>query len=150
MEFCYYIVMTVAGAIIRNNLGQYLLQLRDNKAPSYKNCWTLFGGIVEAEEAPLQAILRELQEELGLNSAQIQSLHQVQDNVQDNGTLQIIFEVITNVTLDKLRLTEGRGMEYVPESVLFDRDFAFNIEAVLRRYTQTVGVPARVAAEVEE
>jgi len=45
--------------------GQYILQLRDNKpdiaAPGQ---WTLFGGMLANDEAPLKTIQREIFEEL--------------------------------------------------------------------------------------
>jgi 8-oxo-dGTP diphosphatase len=47
--------------------GQYILQLRDDKpgiaAPGQ---WCLFGGLIDPLETPLQAIMREIDEELSL------------------------------------------------------------------------------------
>ena len=44
-----------------------MLQKRDN-SPNirFPGSWTLFGGVVEKEESPDQAIYRELQEETGI------------------------------------------------------------------------------------
>ncbi|MGW5261040.1 NUDIX domain-containing protein [Microbispora sp. NPDC004025] len=50
-----------AGALLRDNEGRVLLV-----HPVYKDGWEIPGGIVEAGESPVSAVLRELQEELGI------------------------------------------------------------------------------------
>ncbi|MGB4762327.1 MAG: NUDIX domain-containing protein [Candidatus Saccharimonas sp.] len=126
--------MKVVGAIIRNHAGEFLLQLRDDNAPTFKNCWTLFGGHVEDDESIEQALLRELDEEISLRLPSIESLRKVQTNLNDNGIEQYIYEVMTNVSASQLVLNEGAAMKYVTTNELFDRSFAFNIETVLRQY----------------
>lgn len=51
-----------AGALIRNKQGWILLV-----KPVYKGGWSLPGGVVEADESPKTACIREIQEELGLS-----------------------------------------------------------------------------------
>ena len=57
------------AAIIRHQDGRYLLQLRDSipviPCPGH---WGLFGGTIEAGEAPAEALRRELREELELTA----------------------------------------------------------------------------------
>lgn len=50
-----------AGAIFRNEDGDVLLV-----NPTYKEPWEIPGGIVEANESPKQACIREVKEEIGL------------------------------------------------------------------------------------
>ena len=126
--------MRVVGAIIKNGQNEYLLQLRDDKAPNFKNKWTLFGGHVEDSESPQAALMRELHEELKLDPYSVQSIQHIQTNEENGGTEQYIFEVLTDASLDQLFLGEGAAMGYIPGESLFDREFAFNIEAVLRQY----------------
>jgi 8-oxo-dGTP pyrophosphatase MutT (NUDIX family) len=58
--------MTYAGIILFNR-NKFLLVLRDdNPKISYPDSWGIFGGGVEKGETSEQAIIRELQEELGL------------------------------------------------------------------------------------
>ena len=53
--------------IWRNSEDKTLWQLRDNNpAIEYPNHWGLFGGGIEPDESPTEAMLRELKEELGL------------------------------------------------------------------------------------
>ena len=55
----------VVSIFLQSNDDSYLLQLREN-IPSiiYPGCWGLFGGSMEEEESPHDAIVRELQEEI--------------------------------------------------------------------------------------
>jgi len=126
--------MEVVGAIIKNTNNEYLLQQRDEHAPTFKHHWTLFGGQVEEGEKPEEALLRELEEEIELNPSAIESIELIQTNVNDNGVIQYIFEVTTNVLIEDLTLHEGETMMYIPEASLFNREFAFNIKDVFKKY----------------
>jgi 8-oxo-dGTP pyrophosphatase MutT (NUDIX family) len=53
------------AALLQLSDGRYLMQLRDsNPAIFYPDHWGCFGGAVDAGEAPVAALVRELQEEL--------------------------------------------------------------------------------------
>ena len=55
-----------SGIIIENPKGEHLFQLRDDKSGlPHSNKWSLFGGGIEPGENSVQAILREVKEELG-------------------------------------------------------------------------------------
>jgi ADP-ribose pyrophosphatase YjhB (NUDIX family) len=58
-----------AGALIRDQAQRILLV-----EPTYKDVWEIPGGIVEADEAPLRACIRELREELGITRAAMRLL----------------------------------------------------------------------------
>jgi len=55
--------------------GKYVLQLRDNK-PTIASAgkWSLFGGMINRNETPLQAINREILEELSIKPAEYRYL----------------------------------------------------------------------------
>lgn len=56
-----------AAAVIRLPGGRYLMQLRD-QIPGiwYPGCWGCFGGATDPDESPLEALKRELLEEIEL------------------------------------------------------------------------------------
>jgi 8-oxo-dGTP pyrophosphatase MutT (NUDIX family) len=56
-----------AAALITDEAGRYLMQLRDDKpAILHPGAWGLFGGHIEPGEDPRDAVLREVEEEIGL------------------------------------------------------------------------------------
>jgi 8-oxo-dGTP pyrophosphatase MutT (NUDIX family) len=55
----------IVSAVIYTTDGRYLMQLRDDKPGlALRNHWAFFGGEVDPGEAPEDAILREVEEEL--------------------------------------------------------------------------------------
>ncbi|MCO6005756.1 NUDIX hydrolase [Actinoallomurus purpureus] len=54
-------VRAAAGAVIRDRQGRVLVV-----HPVYKDGWEIPGGMLEAEESPLDACAREIKEELGI------------------------------------------------------------------------------------
>lgn len=55
------------AALLQLSDGRYVMQLRDsNPAIFYPDHWGCFGGAVDAGEAPVAAMVRELQEELAV------------------------------------------------------------------------------------
>ncbi|MFO7322675.1 MAG: NUDIX domain-containing protein [Chloroflexota bacterium] len=62
-------IREVVSALLTNERGEVLLQLRDDKPDlPYANYWTPFGGSVEPGEAPVAAVERELLEELDVRA----------------------------------------------------------------------------------
>src|SRR3989344_3404718 len=77
-----------AGALIFNDAGQLLLV-----KPHYKDYWSIPGGIIDKEESPRQACLREVEEEIGikLESVKFLCVDWVSTKGDKNENLQFIF-----------------------------------------------------------
>src|SRR5882724_1886990 len=70
--------MRYSAAAILTVGGRYVLQLRDNSATiAFPAHWGLFGGEVKEGESPLEAIRREVNEELSLDVREWQELQTV-------------------------------------------------------------------------
>lgn len=73
----------VGAIIVSEHTGNVLTVLRSSKE-SYPNTWTFAGGRVERNEAPAEALTRELGEELSLtNFKKILPLHRYQSRSRD-------------------------------------------------------------------
>lgn len=98
--------------------GQYLLQLRDNmQGIFFPSHWGCFGGASEMGESPLQALVRELKEELGLEAqpGQLEYFTNFEFDLGFAGLAPIhrtIFEIeLDAATHAGLALGEGSAMQ---------------------------------------
>ncbi|MDO8667814.1 MAG: NUDIX hydrolase [bacterium] len=101
-----------AGAIIMNDTGEILFV----KA-SYKDHWTLPGGVVEKDESPKIACLREVKEETGLSLADVKFLgvDYAPAREEKNENLQFVFfggklsaSEMKNIKVDGQEIVEYR------------------------------------------
>lgn len=103
-------------AIIRVDDGRFLMQLRDDKPGIfYPDHWGLFGGAVEPSETPEQALMRELQEELGFVPDEATYITRMDFDFERLGAgrcYRLYYEVsLAAARLPDLLLGEGRLME---------------------------------------
>jgi 8-oxo-dGTP diphosphatase len=99
----------VVIVFLHNNFSSYLLQLRDFKSSIiFPGHWGAFGGAIEEGESPRDALDRELVEEIGYSSEEVNFFREVN---KDQQKLNIhIFHSNMDVSLSKLRLMEGVDM----------------------------------------
>lgn len=110
----------VVAAVIRNAQQKILLALR----PSDKHMgglWEFPGGKCEADESPLQALARELQEELGIVIDNPQPLIQVRHNYPGLQVLLDVYEVFSFT--GEAYGAEGQDVRWVACSALADYQF---------------------------
>ena len=99
---------TVKAVIYLDN--KLLLQLRDQKQTIfYPGVWGLFGGGVDVGEKPIDALKRELLEEIGLEIKSAKLLFSW--NHDKYNSILHFFLVPLTVELEKLCLNEGQGMD---------------------------------------
>ena len=100
--------MTVAVALaMLERQGKWLLQLRDDiEGIVYPGHWGLFGGHLEANETPEQALRRELKEEI---NGEIQELP-LWFSHHDSQRSAYFFRAALPVPIEALELLEGQDM----------------------------------------
>jgi mutator protein MutT len=69
----------VAGILVRDD--KILLGLRSPTRAFYPDVWDMFGGHIEAQEQPEQALVRELQEELDITPTHWRELEVLRESV---------------------------------------------------------------------
>lgn len=81
-------MIPVVAACIRGHLGRYLLSQRLDG--ELKEKWELPGGIIEEGETPIEALKREIKEELNCRISVLYPIH-TQINTYGNKSYLIIF-----------------------------------------------------------
>ena len=120
------------GLLIENSEGKVLLQLRDDKPDiPYPNCWGTFGGQVEVNESPEEAIRREIGEELNYEFSRPEYF----GNFPFDGYDIHMYRVVdTNVALDAVRVREGQRGGFFSLNEVRDIPCAFNCRDIVIAY----------------
>jgi 8-oxo-dGTP diphosphatase len=103
-----------AVAVIVNGAGELLLHLRDDiEGIAWPGHWSLLGGGCDPGEPAAQAIVRELQEEAGLDVGDLVEVFEVCD---ENGSGQMISFFVGFWDGDEtaLPLSEGVKLQFFP------------------------------------
>lgn len=103
--------------ILVNPDNQVLLYLRDDKPEiPFPNMWALLGGMIEDGETPLQTIVREIDEEIGIQLDPRQ-VHHLSTRDLDFG-FEHTYIATVDFGIDDVILTEGQRLRW------FDRTAA--------------------------
>lgn len=122
---------TVAKVIIYNSKGEILLQLRDNNSNiKFPLHWNLIGGIVEEKEIPKETILRELNEELGIEVKNIDFFR----TEKNKNVKQYIYVLNIDLDINKIKLNEGLSLKWFRALEIDGLKIGFNYHEILRRF----------------
>jgi 8-oxo-dGTP pyrophosphatase MutT (NUDIX family) len=134
------------AAIITVEDGRYLMQLRDDiPRIFYPGHWGCFGGAVGPEEDPIQALARELAEELEMQAAGADEFVRLDFDLRKLGQKQCYrtyYEIkVTEDEVSRYVLHEGAEMRLFAPNELFDErltpydSFALWLHVARRRLT---------------
>lgn len=134
-------IREVVSAMLVAPDGRLLLQLRDDKPTiPYPKTWTLFGGGVEPGEAPVNAVTRELEEELELRVS-LTRWHYFPCPIRSDPGLICLHHCYwgrLTVPLDTLVLHEGQRFELFTPADAMALPMAFDQQDVVRLFTERV------------
>lgn len=121
--------------VIRNREAKFFLQKRDNKPEiAYPGAWCFPGGQVEQGEQPVDAMVREIEEELALTVTP-EELVFVHEHHYDN-TIDHVFFYIGNQVPDSIR--EGAGFGFFSLAELHRMELGFHEDELLPRIEQFI------------
>lgn len=120
------------GLIIENAEREILLQLRDNKPDlEYPNCWGTFGGQIEEEETPQEALVREIKEELGyhVESPELYGIYSF-----DGYDIYMFSMIDKKITLNDFDVREGQRAGFFSRDEATKIPCAFNCREIVEDY----------------
>lgn len=103
---------SVSGLIYDPFQNKFLLLLRTANAPRDPDCWSYFGGTIEDGEGPIQALARELYEELQFKYSN-SHLSYLSTVTKPWGGQATQYLVIIKAQDHSLVLGEGRAMDWL-------------------------------------
>ena len=118
--------------------GKYVLQLRDNK-PTIASAgkWSLFGGMINGNETPLQAINREILEELNIKPEEYRFLwfaDYYSDFFREIIRTWFFVSDVTEIWSDH-KLMEGQDVGIFPLEQIKNLDMARIMRETLEQFT---------------
>ncbi|MGN2637143.1 NUDIX hydrolase [Nocardia takedensis] len=123
--------------ILLNSDNQVLLYLRDdNPDLLYPNMWALPGGIIEEGETPLESIVREIDEEMGIR-LDPRHVHHLQTRVLDFG-IEHTFITTADFDIEDITLTEGQALRWFTESEIAATALAYADNAILETFFESL------------
>lgn len=139
---------------LRNTAGAYLLRgdrillmRRSMEKALNPGQWAPVGGHMEAQEfeRPMEACLREIQEETGISPAEIRELTLKYLLIrQEGGRLSLQYVFFGRTDEEALQSCEEGELFWVPLADLFDRAFPVEKETMLRHYFSVGAADCRV------
>lgn len=123
-------------AIVVNKAGEFLLQKKTLDYKWFSGGWSLFGGGIKDGETPLEAIKRELKEELGICFEKIKFFKKNSFEIGNNSFENEVFLVNFNGRISEIILNEGAGFAFFSKEELNSLNIFPGIRKILTEYIQ--------------
>lgn len=119
----------VSKILLLDQNNKLIIYLRDDKSTiPYPNHWDLLGGMVEEGESPTDAIIREVEEEVGLT---LNAPANFGKYVSDVGDIFHIFYAHVDINPDTLVLLEGQRLISIDLAMRHQHKFAAMLGQVI-------------------
>ena len=123
-------IINISIAIVKDSNEQFLIALRPSEVHQGGK-WEFPGGKVEANESPAEAMLRELDEEVGLTATEYQLFEKLFFDYGDK-QLNLHFYLVTQFT-GQAESKEGQPIMWVGKKKLQQYDFPEANQSVINK-----------------
>jgi 8-oxo-dGTP diphosphatase len=129
-------MIKIAAIILKNDKGEFLLALRDNKPGiPFPLHWDLIGGHVEDGETPEEALVREVKEELDIDLKDYAFYRKYECLTNDAyENIKYIYTGKINLPIEEITLLEGERAQFFSKEEIPDIKFANIIKTILLDY----------------
>ena len=126
----------IAQVLLFDREGRLLIYLRDNEPRiPFPNCWDFFGGHLEGNETPEQAVVREVMEELGVRLDAWRFFRRYECLSGDAyPNVKHIYHAQIHRTASELELREGQRLAAIDCEDRFQFSWANILAAVLEDF----------------
>jgi 8-oxo-dGTP diphosphatase len=132
------IYRNIAEGLIFNLKGEVLMQKKTIDYPTWPGgCWTFFGGTIEENEEPIDAVKREVEEELGIviEEDSIELFMEDDYEIEDNSKgRRYNFVIKIDIGVEDIKLKEGGGFGFFDKSELKDIKIIPHDKIILEKY----------------
>jgi len=126
----------IAAIILENDKGEFLLYLRDGKAGiPFPYHWDLFGGHIEDDETPEQALVREVKEELDYDLKEFKFFKEYLCPEGDEyPNIKYIYSGKINLPIEEMTLLEGESLKYFSIEEIRNVKFANILKTIVLEF----------------
>ena len=123
-----------SSIIFVNEKRQVLLFLRDNKPDiPYPDTWDVPGGHVEDDETPEQCIVREMQEEMGIELKGFRLF----SAIEFDDRIEFTYWKSENIDIDGIRMTEGQCLKWFTQDEVYRTVLAYGFNRIMVDFFQS-------------
>ena len=122
----------IAVAIFTNSLGEVLLQKKTLDYSPSPGAWCLFGGSIEGTEDPKMAIIREIKEEIGLDTSPSHCFTLSNSFLGAPQKTHVFHHTIEDIS--RISLAEGAGFAFFGLDELKDLRINSDVADALEKY----------------
>jgi 8-oxo-dGTP diphosphatase len=123
-----------SSIIFVNDKRQVLLFLRDNRPDiPYPDTWDVPGGHAEDNETPEQCIVREMQEEMGVELKDFKLF----SAIEFDDRIEYTFWKHENIDIDSIRLTEGQCLKWFTQDEVYKTVLAYGFNRIMADFFQS-------------